>query len=70
MPARRQAIIWTNDAEFTDAFMRYSGMLAYTHQQNQAHNMSRLKYGFIVSTTTIMSIVRTIVHQFTPNVKN
>ena len=24
MPARRQTIIWTNDGQFTDAYMRHS----------------------------------------------
>ena len=27
MPSRRQAIIWTNDGKFTDAYMRHSASI-------------------------------------------
>ena len=35
MPARRQAIIWTNDGSFTDAYVRYSASMSFnkTHQK-------------------------------------
>ena len=28
VPARRQAIIWTNDGSFTDAYMRHSASMS------------------------------------------
>ena len=30
-PSRRQAIIWTNDGKFTDAYMRRSASMSYVH---------------------------------------
>ena len=29
-PTRRQAIIWTNDGKFADAYMRHSASMSYT----------------------------------------
>ena len=43
-PARRQAIVWTNDGYFTDAYMRHSASMSWCDWSGlaQGHNLNQM----------------------------
>ena len=45
-PTRRQAIIWTNDGKFSDAYMRHPVSMSYTYLRNA---MSEDVYNLLLS---------------------
>ena len=57
-PARRQAIVWTNGGEFTDAYMRHSASIELNDERRQQIRISANYWeSFIVGDWTLTTLI-------------